>query len=48
VLPRFRHFARVFLEERLDLKSLKGWTKAEELGNPVPELLNLRSSLKAL
>jgi hypothetical protein len=25
-------FARVFPEKRLELKSLKGWTKAEELG----------------
>jgi hypothetical protein len=25
-------FAKVFLGKRLDLKSLKGWTKAEELG----------------
>jgi hypothetical protein len=41
-------FARVFPEKRLELKSLKGWTKAEELGDRVPELLSLRPSLKAL
>jgi hypothetical protein len=35
-------FAPVFPEKRLELKSLKGWTKAEELGAP------LRPSLKAL
>jgi hypothetical protein len=29
-------------------KSLKGWTKAEELGDQVPELLSYRPSLKAL
>jgi hypothetical protein len=40
-------FARVFPEKRLELKSLKGQTKAEELGNQVPELLSLRLSLKA-
>ena len=32
VPPRFRHFARVFPEKRLELKSLKGRTKAEEEG----------------
>jgi hypothetical protein len=41
-------FARVFPEKRLELKSLKGWTKAEELGDRVPELLSLRPSIKAL
>ena len=35
-------------KKRLDLKSLKGWTKAEELADPVPELLSLRPFLKAL
>ena len=34
VHPRFRCFARVFPAKRLDLKSLKGWSKAEELGAP--------------
>ena len=48
MLPRFRHFARVFPKKRLELKSLKGWTKAEELRDPVPKLLSLRLSLKAL
>jgi hypothetical protein len=42
VHPRFRHFARFFPEKRLELKSLKGQTKAEELGDQVPELLSLR------
>ena len=41
-------FAPVFREKRLDLKSFKGWTKAEELEARCPELLNLRPSLKAL
>ena len=41
-------FAPVFLEKRLDLKSLKGWMKAEELRPPWPKLLSLRPSLKAL
>jgi hypothetical protein len=36
------------IEKRLELKSLKGWTKIAELGDLVPELLNLRPSLKAL
>ena len=35
-------------DRRVDLKSLKGWTKAEELGDLVPELLSLRPSLDAL
>jgi len=39
-------FARVFPEKRLELKSLKGRTKAEELGDRVPEPLNLRPSPK--
>jgi hypothetical protein len=42
-------FARVFPEKRLELKSLKGQTKAEELGDLlVLELLSLRLPLKAL
>ena len=41
-------FAPVFPEKRLELKSPKGWTKAEELGDRVSELLSLRLSLKAL
>jgi hypothetical protein len=40
-------FARVFPEKRLELKSLKGWTKAEKLGAPRSELLILHPSLKA-
>ena len=40
-------FARETAEERLDLKSFKGQTKAEELGTPCPELLSLRLPLKA-
>jgi hypothetical protein len=46
--PRFRYFARVFLAERLDLKSLRGKTKAEELGDQVPDFHSLRLTLKAL
>ena len=34
-------------EKRLDLKGLKGWTKAEGLRTQCPELLSLRPSLKA-
>ena len=41
-------FGSVSPEKRLELKSLRGWTKAEELGDQVPELLSLRLSLKAL
>jgi hypothetical protein len=41
-------FARVFPEKRLELKSLKGQTKAQDKGTPGPFLLNLRLSLKAL
>ena len=41
-------FARVFPEKRLELKSFKGQTKAEEEGTPGPFLLSLRLSLKAL
>jgi hypothetical protein len=36
-LPEF------FPEKRLELKSLKRQTKAEELGDPVPELLSPRT-----
>ena len=35
-------------QKRLELKSPKRWTKAEELETPDPELLSLRPSLKAL
>jgi hypothetical protein len=42
-------FPPVFLEKRLDLKSLiKGKTKAEEEGTRSPFLLSLRLPLKAL
>ena len=41
-------FPRVFPEKRLEKKSLKGQTKAEEEGTPVPFLLSLRLPLKAL
>jgi hypothetical protein len=41
-------FARVFLEKRLELKSLKRQTKAEEEGAPCPFLLSLRLFLNAL
>jgi hypothetical protein len=41
-------FPPIFCEKRLELKSLKGQTKAEELGDRVPELLSLRLSLKAI
>jgi hypothetical protein len=41
-------FPPVFLEKRLDLKSLKGHTKAEELEDRVPDLISLRLSFKAL
>ena len=37
-----------FSEKRLELKSLRGQTKAEELVAPCPKLLSLRLSLKAL
>ena len=40
-------FPRVFLEKRLELKSLKGWTKAQEEGTPCP-FFSLRPSLEAL
>ena len=41
-------FGSVFPEKRLELKSLKGQTKAEEEGTPGPFLLSLRLHLKAL
>jgi hypothetical protein len=41
-------FPWVFSEKRLELKSLKGQTKTEELGDQVPVLLSLRLPLKAL
>jgi hypothetical protein len=41
-------FAPVFLKKRLDLKGLKTQTKAEEVRDPVPELLSIRLSLKTL
>jgi hypothetical protein len=41
-------FPPVFLEKRLELKSLKRQTKAEELWQQLPQLLSLRLSLKAL
>ena len=40
-------FGREMAEKRLDLKSLKGQTKAEELGPLWLELLSLRLTLKA-
>jgi hypothetical protein len=39
-------FGLVFHEKQLELKSLKGWTKAEELEQQFPELLSLLPSLK--
>ena len=45
---RLQVFREFFPKKRLELKSLKGQTKAEELGAPCPELLSLRLSLKAL
>jgi hypothetical protein len=47
VPPRFRHFTRVFPKKWLELKSLKEWTKAEELRLRGPQLLSVRPSLKA-
>ena len=41
-------FARETAEKRLDLKSLKGQTKAEEVGDHVSNLPSLRLPLKAL
>ena len=43
-----RRFPPSVSQKRLDLKSLKRQTKAEELGTPCPDLLSLRLSLKAL
>ena len=43
-----KFFCRVFPEKRLEQKSLKGQTKAEEEGTPGPFLLSLRLPLKAL
>jgi hypothetical protein len=40
-------FLPVFLEKRLDLKSLKGWTKAEELGDPVGKRRNRGCTARA-
>ena len=42
------YFVPETAEKRLDLKSFKGWTKAEELGARFPKLLSLRLPLKAL
>jgi hypothetical protein len=41
-------FSGVFPEKRLELKSLTGQTKAEQLGDQFPELLSLRLPLKTL
>ena len=41
-------FSASVSQKRLELKSLKGQTKAEELGTPGPKLLSLRLLLKAL
>jgi hypothetical protein len=41
-------FARVFLEKRLELKTPRGWTKAEEFGDPIPALLSLRPPPRGL
>jgi hypothetical protein len=41
-------FPPVFPEERLELKSINGQTKAEEEGTWCPFLLSLRVSLNAL
>jgi hypothetical protein len=46
--PSVPPFAPVFPKRRLELKSLKIQAKAEELGDPVPNHLSLRPSLKAL
>jgi hypothetical protein len=40
-------FPRETAEKRLDLKSLKGWTKTEELRTRGPELVSLRPSINA-
>ena len=41
-------FARVFPEKRLEPKSLKGMTKAEELGGLASDLLSLSPPLQTL
>jgi hypothetical protein len=41
-------FGQAFLTKRLELKSLKKQTTAEEEGPPRPFLLSLRLSLKAI
>ena len=46
--PSVPLFSPSFLEKRLDLKSLKGQTKAEELGTRDSKFLSLRLPLKAL
>ena len=46
--PRFRRSPQIFLEKRLDLKSIKWQTKAEKLGDLVPEFFSRRLPLKAL
>ena len=48
VHPRFHRSPPVFLEKRLNLKSLKRQTNAEEEGTRSPFLLSLRLPLKAL
>jgi hypothetical protein len=40
-------FCASFCEKRLELKSFKRQTHTEDLGDPVPEFLSLRLSLKA-
>ena len=45
---RIHGFPQVFPEKRLELKSLKGQTKAERLRTPSPFLLSLRLPLKTL
>ena len=41
-------FSASVSQKRLELKSLNGHTKAEQLGHRIPELLSLHRSLKAL
>jgi len=41
-------FPPVFPEKRLELKTAKGWTKAEEEGTPGSFLLSLRPPLGGL
>jgi hypothetical protein len=45
--PSVPPFSPSFSEKRLELKSLKGWTKAEDEGLRGPFLLSFRSPLKA-